>query len=238
MQTHLFQPSRCTLQSCAVCLSEAVVGRQPIRLLAVSHPDLLMKFCSECAHPVSLAIPPDDNRLRHMCPQCGTIHYQNPKMVVGSIPVWEDGGDVRILLCKRAIEPRRGFWTLPAGYMENGETTGDAAERETIEEAGARIRLLDLFSLINVPHVHQVHLFYRAELLDLDYAAGVESLEVELFRRQDIPWQTLAFPTIRYTLERYFSDLERVQSGTGTWGMHAEHLSRPMDNGARVKRQE
>jgi ADP-ribose pyrophosphatase YjhB (NUDIX family) len=196
-----------------------------------------MKFCSECAHPVAMLIPPDDNRLRHVCTHCGTIHYQNPKLVVGSIPVWERDGEIRILLCRRAIEPRHGYWTLPAGYMENGETTADAAMRETLEEAGARIDLHDLFSLINVPHVHQVHLFYRATLLDLDYVAGVESLEVGLFSESEIPWSAIAFPTIRHTLEYYFSDLKRVQSGDGTFSVHAHHVAKPMHAGEIIERE-
>ena len=120
-----------------------------------------MKFCSECAHPVVLAIPEGDNRPRYVCTHCNTIHYQNPKLVVGSIPVWERDGELQILLCKRAIEPRYGYWTLPAGFMENEETTEQAAQRETEEEAGANVELGPLFSLLNVAHVHQVHLFYR-----------------------------------------------------------------------------
>ena len=135
-----------------------------------------MKFCSDCAHPVSLQIPPDDTRARYVCQQCGIIHYQNPKMVVGSIPLWDEGEQPQVLLCRRAIEPRHGYWTLPAGFMENSETTAEAAARETMEEAGARIEMQSLFTLINVAHVHQVHLFYRARLLDLDFAAGIESL--------------------------------------------------------------
>ena len=115
-----------------------------------------MKFCSECAHPVSLSIPEGDNRPRYVCANCDAIHYQNPKMVVGSIPVWEEDGQLQVLLCKRAIEPRLGYWTLPAGFMENDETTSDAAERETVEEAGANIELGSLFSLLNVQRVHQV----------------------------------------------------------------------------------
>lgn len=193
-----------------------------------------MKFCSECAHPVSLAIPPDDNRLRHVCTHCGTIHYQNPRLVVGSIPVWEHAGKTSVLLCRRAIEPRVGYWTLPAGYMENGETTADAALRETMEEAGARIQLIDLFSLVNVPHVHQVHLFYRAALLDLEYAAGTESLEVRLFEQSDIPWNELAFPTIRCTLEYFFDDMDRVRRGTGNFTVHAHHVAAPMKAGERA----
>lgn len=187
-----------------------------------------MKFCSECAHPVSLLIPPDDNRPRYVCSQCGTIHYQNPKMVIGSIPVWERDGETRILLCKRAIEPRHGYWTLPAGFMENDETTTEAALRETFEEAGARVELHALFSLLNVPHVHQVHMFYRATLLDLDYQAGTESLEVELFRESEIPWEDIAFPTVSQTLKYFFADLAKVKSEGATYGFHSRDLRKPM----------
>jgi ADP-ribose pyrophosphatase YjhB (NUDIX family) len=186
-----------------------------------------MKFCSECAHPVTLQIPPDDNRPRYVCDQCGLIHYQNPKMVIGSIPVWEGDGDTRVLLCRRAIEPRRGYWTLPAGFMENNETTGDAALRETLEEAGARIELHELFSLLNVPHVHQVHMFYRATLLDLDYAAGIESLEVKMFSEAEIPWDEIAFPTVGHTLRFFFADRATLEDG-GTYRFHAHDILKPM----------
>ena len=182
-----------------------------------------MKFCSECAHPVSLLVPPDDNRPRYVCNQCGMIHYQNPKMVVGSIPVWQQDGETHILLCKRAIEPRYGYWTLPAGFMENEETTTDAAIRETEEEAGARIELHELFSLLNVPHVHQVHLFYRATLLDLNYSAGTESLDVQLFSETDIPWDEIAFPTVDHTLKFFFEDLARSRDG-GSFGFHSRDV--------------
>lgn len=187
-----------------------------------------MKFCSECAHPVSLLIPPDDNRPRFVCQQCATIHYQNPKMVIGSIPVWERDGETRVLLCRRAIEPRYGYWTLPAGFMENDETTGEAALRETYEEAGARIELHELFSLLNVPHVHQVHMFYRATLLDLDYQAGTESLEVALFSEAEIPWDDIAFPTVSHTLKSFFADVARIRSGGGTYALHTRDLRKPM----------
>jgi ADP-ribose pyrophosphatase YjhB (NUDIX family) len=170
----------------------------------------IMKFCSECAHPVSLKIPPDDNRPRFVCDQCHTIHYQNPKLVVGSLPVWDRDGEVKVLLCRRAIEPRRGFWTLPAGFMENDETTGQAAVRETQEEAGANIALHELYSMINVTHVSQVHLFYRATLLDLNYSAGTESLEVALFSERDLPWDDIAFQTTLVTLRHFF---EQVRKG-------------------------
>ena len=190
-----------------------------------------MKFCSDCAHPISVLIPPDDTRERFVCTECGTVHYQNPKMVVGSIPIWEDQGQVQILLCKRAIEPRRGYWTLPAGFMENNETTMQAARRETEEEAGANIELHDLFSLLNVPHVHQVHLFYRATLLDLNYAAGVESLEVALFSEADIPWSEIAFPTVSHTLRYLFADLARVKQG-GSFDFHSHDILKPMSDAA------
>lgn len=187
-----------------------------------------MKFCSECAHPVSLLIPPDDNRPRYVCGQCGTIHYQNPKMVIGSIPVWERNDETLVLLCRRAIEPRYGYWTLPAGFMENDETTAEAALRETQEEAGARVELHELFSLLNVPHVHQVHMFYRATLLDLDYQAGVESLEVQLFAESEIPWDDIAFPTVGHTLKFFFADLARIKNEGGTYALHTRDIRKPM----------
>jgi ADP-ribose pyrophosphatase YjhB (NUDIX family) len=187
-----------------------------------------MKFCPECASPVSLIIPPDDNRERYVCGQCGAIHYQNPKMVLGSIPLWQRDGETKVLLCRRAIEPRRGYWTLPAGFMENGETTEDAARRETQEEAGARIELHGLFSLLNVPHVHQVHMFYMATLLDLAFEAGVESLEVKLFSESEIPWDDIAFLTTGYTLKFLFADLERMRKEGGGFGVHTRDIVPPL----------
>jgi ADP-ribose pyrophosphatase YjhB (NUDIX family) len=187
-----------------------------------------MKFCSECAHPVALTIPEGDNRPRYVCVQCSAIHYQNPKLVVGSIPVWErPDGQFQILLCKRAIEPRLGYWTLPAGFMENAETTAEAAVRETEEEAGAHIEIGKLFTLLNVAQVHQVHLFYLARLLDLDFAAGIESLDVRLFAENQIPWDELAFPTIRTTLELFCADRARLREG-GDYGFHSHDIVRPM----------
>lgn len=186
-----------------------------------------MKFCSECAHPVDLRVPEGDNRPRYVCAQCEAIHYQNPKLVVGSIPVWEEGGELKVLLCKRAIEPRHGYWTLPAGFMENAETTAQAAIRETEEEAGANVELGELFTLLNVAQVHQVHLFYLARLLDLDFAAGVESLDVQLFSENEIPWDDLAFPTVRTTLELFFADRVKMREG-GRYGFHSRDLVRPM----------
>ena len=186
-----------------------------------------MKFCSECAHPVGLAVPEGDNRPRYVCAQCATIHYENPKLVIGSLPVWESDGELKVLLCKRAIEPRYGYWTLPAGFMENQETTAEAAIRETEEEAGANIELGPLYALLNVAHVHQVHLFYLARLRDLDYAAGIESLEVKMFSEREIPWDDLAFPTIRKTLELFFADRDKIREG-GNYGFHSLDITRPM----------
>ena len=186
-----------------------------------------MKFCSECAAPVSLSIPAGDNRPRYVCASCSAIHYQNPKMVLGSIPVWERDGELKILLCKRAIEPRYGYWTLPAGFMENDETTAEAAMRETHEEAGANIELGKLFSLLNVARVHQVHMFYLATLVDLDFAPGEESLDVQMFSEAEIPWDDLAFPTIRTTLELFFADRVKMREGGG-YGFHTQDITNNM----------
>lgn len=161
-----------------------------------------INFCPACGAPVELKIPAGDVLPRHVCTRCQTIHYQNPKLVVGAIPVWED----RILLCRRAIEPRHGKWTLPAGFMENDETVAQAAIRETAEEACARIELGELFSMLSVPHINQIHLFYQARLLDVDFKAGIESLDVELFDEASIPWDHLAFRTVSRTLKFFFED--------------------------------
>ena len=134
---------------------------------------------------------------------------------------------MKILLCKRAIEPRRGYWTLPAGFMENNETTADAAIRETVEEAGANIQLHELFSLLNVPHVHQVHMFYRATLLDLDYEAGIESLEVKMFSANEIPWDDIAFQTVAQTLKFFLADHASLISG-GAYRFHTLDITKPV----------
>jgi len=167
----------------------------------------IMNFCSHCGGRLSLKVPAGDNRPRHVCERCGLIHYQNPKMVVGCIPEWGD----RLLLCRRAIEPRYGLWTLPAGFMENGETVAECAVRETLEEAGARVELLGLYNLISLPDINQVYLMYRARLLDLDFQPGEESLEVALFTEAQIPWDQIAFRTIHVTLQHYYADRRRGQ---------------------------
>lgn len=161
-----------------------------------------MKFCSACGASVELKVPAGDTLPRYVCDRCATIHYENPKMVVGCIPEWEN----RILLCRRAIEPRYGLWTVPAGFMENGETTAQGAERETLEEANARVEILGLYALFNIPHINQVYMLFRARLLDLDFYAGAETLETRLFSETEIPWDEIAFATVRRTLNLYFSD--------------------------------
>jgi len=171
-----------------------------------------MKFCSHCGQPVSLGIPPGDNRPRYTCAGCGTIHYENPNMVLGTIPIWES----RVLLCRRAIEPRYGYWTLPAGFMENGETTLEGAERETVEEAGARIRIGELFSMLDVPQARQVHVFFRADMLGPELDPGPESLEARLFDEDEIPWQEIAFQTVAQTLRWFFEDRRNGCYGTHT----------------------
>jgi len=181
---------------------------------------LVMKFCSSCGAPVALHKPPDDHRERYVCTVCAAIHYQNPRMIVGTIPEWEDG---RILLCLRAIEPRRGLWTLPAGFMENDETTWQGAARETLEEANARVQVHELYGMYNLSYINQVHLLFRATLLDLDFSPGVESLEVKLFSEAEIPWDQLAFRPVRYTLEHYFADRKR-----GQFILHSGDLEPPV----------
>lgn len=171
-----------------------------------------MKFCSNCGASVVVRIPDGDRLPRHVCPDCGTIHYQNPRIVAGCIPEWQG----RVLLCRRAIEPRRGFWTLPAGFMENGETTDAAAARETLEEACARVEILGIYTVYSLPHISQVHLLYRARLLDDGFAAGEESLEVALYDEARIPWDDLAFRTVRETLCHYFADRARGEFAVHT----------------------
>jgi ADP-ribose pyrophosphatase YjhB (NUDIX family) len=170
-----------------------------------------MKFCSNCGHTVVMRVPEGDLRERAVCENCGTIHYENPRLVVGTIPVWGS----QVLLCRRAIEPRLGFWTLPAGFMEMGESTEEGARRETSEEAGAKIEMGGVFSMFDVVHVGQVHLFYRARLIDCEFDPGPESLEVRLFEEADIPWSELAFRTVSLTLEHFFQD-----RATGNFGVH------------------
>lgn len=172
-----------------------------------------MNFCSQCGSPVFERIPEGDDRQRFVCDVCGAIHYQNPKMVVGCIPEWED----KILLCRRSIEPKTGKWTLPAGYLENGETVVEGAKRETLEEAGARVDALEPYALMSLAYISQVYLIFRARLMDTDFTPGTESSDVKLFSEEEIPWDDLAFGVVRETLRRYFRDrpsgIFRLQNG-------------------------
>lgn len=160
------------------------------------------RFCSQCGHALSRETPPDDNRIRDLCRHCGAVHYQNPRNVVGIVPIWEQ----QVLLCRRAIEPRHGKWTLPAGFMELGETSAQGAARENQEESGAAIEIQSLFTVIDVPSVNQVHLYYLAKVLGPELAPGPETLEAQFFELGDIPWRELAFRTVSTTLEHYLRD--------------------------------
>lgn len=177
-----------------------------------------MNYCGHCGAPVRQAIPEGDNRHRHVCDACRTIHYRNPKIIAGCIPLWEG----RILLCRRAIEPRLGYWTLPAGFMEEGETLAEAAARETLEEACAEVRILGLHSLFSVTHVSQIHALFRGDIVGGRFAPGTESLETQLFSEEEIPWDELAFRTVRRTLHLFLEDRRG-----GKFGVHIEDLPPP-----------
>jgi ADP-ribose pyrophosphatase YjhB (NUDIX family) len=168
-----------------------------------------MNYCSHCAAPVGLQIPAGDDRPRYVCQRCGAIHYQNPRLVVGCIALHR----AEVLLCRRAIEPRCGLWTLPAGYLENGETAAQGARRETLEEAGARVTDLKPYLLYNLAFINQIYLLFRARLVDVGFAVGQESLEVRLFREQDIPWDQMAFKVMVEGLHRFFHDRSRRRFG-------------------------
>jgi ADP-ribose pyrophosphatase YjhB (NUDIX family) len=177
-----------------------------------------MKFCSSCAHPVTVRIPDGDHLPRHVCGGCGTIHYQNPRLIVGCVPEFEG----KILLCRRAIEPRLGFWTLPAGFMENGESMQAGAARESMEEALAKVAIGSPLAIVHVLHANQVHVMFRAKLLNDDFGAGPESLEVALFEEHAIPWTEVAFRSVDYALRRYLED--RL---TGREPLHFHDLDPP-----------
>jgi ADP-ribose pyrophosphatase YjhB (NUDIX family) len=176
-----------------------------------------IKHCRVCGAAAEYRTPPDDNRERATCTACGEIHYENPINVVGTLPVWGD----QVLLCRRNIEPRYGFWTLPAGFLELGESTAEGALRETDEEAGARIELQGLYTVLNVVRVGQVHLYYRARMLDTSLAPGPETIEARLFREDEVPWDQLAFRTVRQTLEHFFAD----RRTSGTFPVHADDIA-------------
>lgn len=169
------------------------------------------KHCPSCGAAVSYQVPADDNRERAICPACASVHYENPINVVGTLPIWGE----QVLLCRRNIEPRYGFWTLPAGFLELGETSAEGALRETDEEAGAEIELQNLYCLLNVVRVGQIHLYYRARLLSDRFNPGPETIEARLFHEHEVPWDELAFRTVKETLECYFADRK-----AGAMGMH------------------
>jgi ADP-ribose pyrophosphatase YjhB (NUDIX family) len=164
-----------------------------------------MKYCSECGETVQQQIPEGDDRMRYICSACETIHYQNPKIVVGTLPFVDE----QVLLCRRAIEPRKGFWTLPAGFMENGETTVAGALRESWEEARATIEQPVLYRMFDLPYINQVYIFYRGQLQNGKFDCGPESLECRLFKQSEIPWSEIAFPVVSKTLQEYFTDREQ-----------------------------
>jgi ADP-ribose pyrophosphatase YjhB (NUDIX family) len=164
-----------------------------------------MKFCSACGQAVEVRRPDGDHLPRHVCAGCGTVHYQNPKLIVGCVPEHEG----RILLCRRAIEPRLGFWTIPAGFMENGETTQDGARRESFEEAQARVEVGSLLAVVHVLHADQVHVMFRARLPEPVFGPSPESLEVRLYQESEIPWADIAFRSVDFALRRYFEDRRR-----------------------------
>jgi ADP-ribose pyrophosphatase YjhB (NUDIX family) len=175
-----------------------------------------MNYCSVCGKPVSKKIPPGDNLLRFVCESCQTIHYHNPKIVAGCIPEWGD----QILLCRRAIEPRSGLWTFPAGFMEIGESTEQAARRETEEEAHAQVELTSLYAVLSLPHVGQVYMVFRGRMVTPEFRAGEESLDVRLFNRDAIPWDDIAFSVVKDALRRYVEDAVH-----GTFRVHVASLS-------------
>lgn len=161
-----------------------------------------MKYCSDCGATLSFKIPPDDDRPRFVCDDCDTVHYINPRVIVGILPTYEG----KVLMCKRAIEPRHGFWTLPAGFLENGESSEQGARRETWEEARATVGETTLYSIFDLPHISQIYMFYRAELLTPSFEAGPESLDVKLCDENEVDWDNLAFPVINRALKHYFLD--------------------------------
>lgn len=187
-----------------------------------------MKFCNQCGSAeMSFHIPEGDNRSRYVCSACGIIHYQNPRIVAGCIPEWEG----KILLCRRGIEPRYGLWTLPAGFMENGESSAAAAAREAQEEANATVDDLQLYGVYSLPHISQVYLMFRGRLRDGQAGVGHETLEIGLFAEEDVPWDQLAFTVVEDTLRLYFA--ERRQ---GVYGVHTVDIDRHADGALVLRR--
>lgn len=171
-----------------------------------------MNYCNQCGEKVEQKIPENDNRLRFICTACEAIHYQNPNIVAGTLPLkMGDDGREKVLLCKRAIEPRYGLWTLPAGFMENAETVEEAAIRESHEEANVQLANLKLYSVMSLPHISQVYMIFKGDIVGDCFSPGSESLETALFDEEDIPWSEMAFQVMTQTLECYFEDRKKEQ---------------------------
>jgi ADP-ribose/FAD diphosphatase len=183
----------------------------------MSHVEPPIHFCSHCGHTVERRIPTGEDRERYVCPSCSTVHYQNPRMVVGCI-IEHEG---RLLICKRAIEPRYGFWTIPAGFMELGESAAQGAVRETFEEADARVEVIAPYAHFDIPYIGQAYIFYRARMLDPKHGAGSESLETRLALPDEIPWDDMAFAVVRVALKLYIEDMQ-----SGVYRMHDGALHR------------
>lgn len=178
-------------------------------------------YCVKCGQSMSCRVPDGDSRERDVCEGCGFIHYENPRSVVGTVPLLGD----RIILCRRAIAPRRGYWTLPAGFLETGETTEEGAARETREEAGVEVQVGELFSVVNVVHVHHVYLFYLGIAQSHRLVPGIESLEARIVSASEVPWDEIAFPAVTYTLKRFFADRDAGCIASGRFRVHSTSLS-------------
>lgn len=179
-----------------------------------------MNCCVKCGHPTAEKIPLGDSKVRQVCAHCGNIHYENPKVICGALVTWQD----KVLLCRRAIEPRYGLWTLPAGYMELFETMEQGAARETWEEAEAKIEIESLYCMYNIPRIGQIYVLFKADLVDGQFGAGPETIECRLFEEHEIPWADLAFPSVQHTLQHYFEDRKQQQ-----FPMHLETIGSRLD---------
>jgi ADP-ribose pyrophosphatase YjhB (NUDIX family) len=177
-----------------------------------------MKFCSSCGALVTHKIPDGDNRLRYVCESCGEIHYQNPKVIAGILPTYKS----KVLLCKRSIQPRVGYWTLPAGFLENGESSLEGAIRECSEEANTQVRDPSIYAIFDIPQINQIYIFYRAEMPEAIFSPSTESSDVALFSEEDIPWSELAFPMVEALLDHYFEDRK-----SGIFEVIREDIRRP-----------
>jgi ADP-ribose pyrophosphatase YjhB (NUDIX family) len=177
-----------------------------------------MKFCSSCGALITHKIPDGDNRLRYVCESCGEIHYQNPKVIAGILPTYKS----KVLLCKRSIQPRVGYWTLPAGFLENGESSLEGAIRECSEEANTQVRDPSIYAIFDIPQINQIYIFYRAEMPEAIFSPSTESSDVALFSEENIPWSELAFPMVEALLDHYFEDRK-----SGIFEVIREDIRRP-----------